>query len=110
MNQKTITRFRGDTNAIEVTVEDSSGDAVDITGYSFTLSVSASSEPDGLTPLFSVSGSIASAVAGTVTFTPSAANTDHVGSYWYDIQMTDAGGLITTILEGPFILKQDVTQ
>ena len=106
-----IQRHRGDTTPIEVTITDSAGAAVPITGYAFTLSVSAtSSAPETADYLFQSTGSITDAIAGTVEFPISAADADNVGSYWYDVEMVDASAKVKTIADGVFQLDQDVTK
>lgn len=106
-----IERKRGDTYAIELSVTDSSGTAVDISGYSFLLTVDPEKYPASSdNNLFQLTGTITSALSGTVEFSPSAANTDAVGTYYYDIQMTDSGGLISTLDSGKFKLVQDITK
>lgn len=103
---------RGDTYGLVFTIKDSSGTAIDITGYSFLMTVDPSSEPtDADENLFQISGTITDASAGQVTFTPSSANTDQTpGVYRYDIQMTTTGSEIRTIVVGTFEIIQDITK
>lgn len=106
-----LTRRRGDTYPIDLSVVDTEGSPVDITGATFKLTVSSEEAPTDTTgQLFQVAGSIVNAAAGTVTFAPSASNTDAVGTYYYDIEMTDDAGVITTLVTGEFILLQDITK
>lgn len=108
----TISRYRGDTVPDQITVVDTAGVAVNVTGYSFLLTVNKNKDPSSTAgQLFQVAGVIISGPAGTVKFTPSAVQTDQTpGKYYYDIQMTDGGGLIRTIISGNYVIKQDVTK
>ena len=106
---------RGDSRAKGFKLTDESGTAVDITGFSFILTVNTHRNPDPGVPigteLFSVAGTIIDAAAGTFSFAPTAVNTDQdPGDYFYDIQMTDAGGGIQTIIKGKFIVIQDISK
>lgn len=107
-----LTRKRGDSYADEVTITDASGVVLDITGYSFTLTVDPSPAPaDNTTKLFDVAGVILDAANGLVEFAPSAVQTDQTpGRYYYDIQMTDNVGRIRTIMNGTYTITQDITK
>lgn len=107
-----ISRFRGDTVPDQITITDAAGDPVNVTGYSFLLTVNKNKDPSSTEgQLFQVAGVIISGPAGTVKFTPTANQTDQLpGKYYYDIQMTDGGGLIKTIVTGSYVIKQDVTK
>ena len=89
------------------------GAAIDITGFSFLMTVDPAEEPiDALNNLFQISGVIvAPATGGKVTFQPSIANlTQTPAEYFYDIQMTDGGGAPLTIVKGAFEILQDITK
>ena len=107
-----ITRFRGDTAADQITVQDSAGVAVDVTGYSFLLTVnSIQNPPDATTELYSLTGTILDALNGIVEFVPTTGNADQKAStYYYDIQMTDDVSRIKTIESGKYTYTQDVTK
>lgn len=107
-----ITRKRGDTYAEEVLVVDSAGAAVDITGYSFTLTVDPSKAPvDSSNNVLSLAGVITDAAGGAVEFAPSDVQADITPArYWYDIQMVDAAGRKKTIQSGRFTIEQDITK
>lgn len=108
----TITRYRGDTVADKVTVTDSAGVVVNITGFSFLLTVNKEKEPASTSnQLFQVAGVITNAPAGMVEFSPTANQANQVpGKYYYDVQMTDGAGRIQTILFGRYVIKQDITK
>lgn len=106
---------RGDSRAKGFKLTDESGTAVDITGFTFILTVNTHRNPDPAVPigteLFSVAGVIIDANEGTFSFAPTAVDTDQLpADYFYDIQMTDAGGGIQTIIKGKFVVIQDVSK
>ena len=108
----TITRYRGDTVADKVTVTDAAGAVVNITGYTFLLTVNKEKAPASTSnQLFQVAGVITDAPAGKVEFSPTSLQADQTpGKYYYDVQMTDGGGKIQTILFGRYTIKQDITK
>ena len=105
-----LTRRRGDTYADEFVIKSkATGLPIDITGYTFTLTVDPDKDPvDATNNLFTVDGTILDAVAGRVEFAPSAVQTDHVGSYYYEVQMVDALGRKRTIVAAKYKLVQDI--
>lgn len=108
-----IERFRGDTAADEWTIQNAAGTAaVNISGYSFILSVSSiENPPDGTSELYNLVGVITDAPNGKVEFTPSAVQSDQKPAvYYYDVQMTTAGARIKTIDKGKYTYKQDITK
>ena len=108
----TITRYRGDTIADRLLVQDANGVVVNITGYSFLLTVSKDKEPaSAANQLFQVAGVLTNALDGKVEFSPTAEQADQTpGKYYYDVQMTNADGKIQTILFGRYTIRQDVTK
>ncbi len=105
-----IERKRGDTYPIEITVL-SNGAPMAISGASFLLTVDSRKEPtDGTTQICQLTGVITNALTGSVSFTPTAPQMDHVGKFFFDIQMTDGTGAKRTIDAGKFTLKQDITK
>jgi hypothetical protein len=105
-----ITRARGDTYPIEFTVK-KNGVPLDITSCTFLLTVDPSKTPvDDVNNLFSLPGSIISAPAGTVSFPINDVQADHIGKFFYDLQMIDASSLIRTIQSGKFTFVQDITK
>lgn len=99
-----LTRRKGDTFPIDVTVTDSNGVAIDITGNTFSLDVTAENDPNDVAYIMQLTGSIVVAADGTVTFPVSGAQSLLVGSYYYVIRQT-AAGEVTTILEGSFDIE-----
>lgn len=108
----TIERYRGDTFANVFQVKDSLGDPVDITSYTFKLTVSSLRSPgDDSTQLFQLTGVLVQPLSGTVKFAPNGTQANQLpGTYYYDIQMTDSEGAIQTIAAGKYIIRQDITK
>jgi len=108
----TITRKRGDTYSEVVTVTDSAGAAINITDYTFKLTVDPEKAPaTAANNLFSITGTILNAAAGTVEFAPSALQADQTpGTYWFDIQLVDGAGRIRTIALDKYVVTQDISK
>lgn len=106
-----ITRVRGDTAADKIIVQDSAGLAIDITGFTFLLTVSPDQKPTtAVNELYSLAGVITNALQGTVEFVPTVTEANQLGKFFYDIQMTDAGGRIKTIAKDKYTYTQDITK
>jgi len=104
--------YRGDSYPLVLTIKDKATKSViDITGYSFILTVSSIEDPiDDTTKIFEVNGVLDNdPTTGVVTFTPT--QTDFpAGTYYYDVQMTDASGNIRTIAKNIWNQTQDITK
>ena len=108
-----LTRARGDTYADEIQIMSSTtGLALDITGFSFLLTIDPDRFPTGSgNNLYQLTGVITDAANGLVEFAPSAVQADQTpGRYWYDVQMTDNTGRIRTIQSGRYTFTQDITK
>jgi len=126
-----ITCRRGDSFALDLDVTSSSGEVLNMTGYTFKMEVR-TADTNNETDLTN-SGIILSTLDagntnfkqiipttsdddledGDVSFTVTASNMKRVvgGAYVYDIQATDAGNptKTTTWLYGAFIVNEDVS-
>lgn len=99
-----ITRTRGDTYPIEVTLGE------DVSGGTFLLTVDPSRSPvDDSNNLFQLTGTITDAPGGVVEFAVTEQQADHVGRFYYDVQMT-RGGLVYTVAAGGIRFVQDITK
>lgn len=107
-----VTRVRGDTFPFAFNMKDSNGNAVDITGFSYKLSVDTREEPDDeTTQLFKLTGSITDAANGVVQFTLSEAQSDQDPSeYYFDVEQTDDNSKIRTVVKGKWTVVQDATK
>lgn len=112
MTEQNIERRRGDTYPMRWTIKDSSGSVVDITGYTFLMTVDPSSSPsDDTQNLFQLSGTLVDPANGVVEFAPGAPEANIApGEYHFDIQMTDTSSYIRTIVTGRYCIKQDITK
>ncbi len=107
-----LCRKRGDTFADEFTIKDDSSVVIDITGFTFLLTVDPSPEPsDALNNLFQLTGTITDAIGGKVEFAPSLVQADQTPTeYFYDIQMIDGAAAVRTIAIGGYEFTQDITK
>lgn len=107
----TLKRYRGDTRPDAGTVEIDEV-AIPIDGCSFTLTVDPEENPTTAdNNLFSLTGVIVNATAGTVKFPITAEQANQTpGEYWHDIQMVDGEGLKHTISKGGYLFYQDITK
>ena len=104
--------YRGDSYPKKITLKDGDGVVIDITGYSFVLTVNSEKNPDDdTTKIFEVAGTLPAPTTGVVYFTPTAVNTDQdIATYYYDIQMTDASANVRTIAKHKFKITQDISK
>ena len=93
-------------------VEDDEVTPIDITSWSFTLTVDPNKNPaSDATNLFAVVGILDDPLLGLVSFAPTSSNTDlAVKKYWYDIQQIDGGGKKRTIVKDRFVIEMDITK
>jgi hypothetical protein len=107
-----ITRKRGDTYADEFTITyKSTGLPVNLTGYTFVLTVDSSKAPvDESTKQYSVVGEIIDAINGRVGFAPSSIQANRVGSFFFDAQWIDPLGRIRTFDAGKYVYTQDISK
>lgn len=108
-----ITFVRGDsyTKTITLTASDT-GAPVNLLGCSAILTVATiANPPDDTTKLFSIGGTIdPDPSTGRITFTPSISNNSTIGTYYYDIQITDGDGNVRTIVKSTYTITQDITK
>jgi len=105
-------RHRGDTFSIQIAIKDSVAAAIDVTGFSFLLTVDPSATPTAAgTNIYQLIGVLDDAVNGLVSFAPDATDAlSAPGNYFYDIQQTDAASKIRTIAKGKWTILQDITK
>jgi hypothetical protein len=107
-----IKMFKRDTENIVVTVKDSAGVAIDITGYTFWLTIKTlEAEADADAELQKEVTTHTTPTGGitTLPITSAESGAIEVGDYQYDIQMKSVSGDITTLIRGTFIIEQDIT-
>ncbi len=106
---------RGDTDPIQFRLTDSDGNPIDITSYTFRLSVDSVENPlDATRPtateIFAVDGTITDAAAGRFEFVITTVMSDQTpGTYYYDVERTN-GTKSRTIVKSTFQIMQDITK
>ncbi len=111
-----IARKRGDTapDKIFVTDPENNDAPLDITGFSFKLTVNTEQDPvppSVGTEIASINGSITDGPGGEVEFPWLAGEADQVPEdYFYDIEQTDTAGRILTIAKERYQFQQDVSK
>jgi len=107
-----LSRSRGDTFADVFVVKSAATDTpLDLSGCSFLMTVDPSANPENAdNNIFQLAGTVIDAAAGRVEFAPSDAQADQVGSFYFDIQITDALGRKRTLKYGSYVFIQDITK
>ncbi len=106
-----ICRKRGDTFPITFTIKDSAGVVVDITGFTYLLTVDPEEEPIASgNNLFQLTGVVPTGTDGKVTFTLSIGEADNLGEFFYDIQQTDGASALRTVVKSDWVFEQDITK
>lgn len=108
-----LERVRGDSKLFRVKLTDSTGTAVDVTGYTGLWTIDTQKDPvDDATNVVQISGSpTGTPTDGIIEFSPSAMEMDITpGNYHYDVQITDLGGALNTILKSKIKIVQDLTK
>jgi len=99
---------RGDTKPFGFTLLDEDGNARDLTGHSYELTVNTESDPsDATNEVFTVTGVVSS---NTVSFNLSTSEADQLGTLFYDFQETDPSADIFTIAKGEIEWRQDINK
>lgn len=103
---------RGDSVRWTFSVKTDAGDAVNITGCSFLLTVDPSATPTtNVNNLFQLTGTVVDAPNGVVRFNMTTTQANQPpGVYFYDLQMTDSVPSVRTIAKGKFTIDQDITK
>ena len=108
MARTDINRFRGDTKDLVLKLTQDK-QVFDLTGFSAVLSVSSDENPETADYEFQ-SNAVVSATAGSLSFPFATGDVDLVGDYYYDIQLTDGTGKISTIRKGKMVFSQDISK
>lgn len=100
--------MRGDTEVFNITVTDSAGIAVNLTGDVFTSQIRYNRDDSSVAAAFTC---VVTNAAGTVSLTLSAATSAllNAGVAYWDLQRNDSG-TITTIVAGKCTILADVTR
>lgn len=103
---------RGDTVPFTFSIKDSTGAAVNITGFSFLLTVDPTEDPTtSAGNLFQLTGTITNGPGGVVQFGMTTGQANQTPAvYFFDLQMTDTAAKIRTVAKGKFEFHQDITK
>ena len=105
-----LTIDQGSTFSVEIDVTDSSGDPLNLTGYTVAGQIRKTYSSSTFT---NFTASVYSAIGGTVKIELSATTTNAMkaGRYVYDVEITQtSSGDITRIVEGQLEVKPGVTK
>lgn len=108
-----ISFIQGDDTSITVTVTDSNGTAIDITGYFvyFTIKSTLKSTNDNNATVKIDTGNHTNPTAGVTTIDlPHEKTNVTAGTYYYDFRLIDTNGNIASIQYGQCIIYPAVTQ
>lgn len=105
-----IKLYRGDSYPLVFVFKDkTTGLPINITGWSFKMTVSTEKDPvDDTTKKFSVDAVIVDAVNGKFSFLPTEANNVDIGKFFFDIQYTNPSGHKRTIAKDKYTVSQDI--
>jgi len=96
------------------TYKDSDGVAINLTGYSARSQIRASpSAPTAILSTSTQAGTIViTAATGTIAFAVSATTTAALtpGNYVWDLELVDAGGIVTRLVGGTCTVTPEVTR
>lgn len=85
-------------------IKDSDGNVQNVSGYSGVVTVD-QNRAIGSAVVGIASITVASAVAGLITFSPSAAITSSADEYYYNCTLTDTASLDHTVRKGKFFVR-----
>ncbi len=111
--QYDITLVQGSTFSQVFTWRDSSGDLVNLTGYTARMQAREAVEAaDTFISLTTENGGISlGGAAGTITLSITAVATAAITKNGvYDIELVSGGGIVTRLLQGNIILSKEVTR
>ena len=107
--KQNLSMTRGDTESVVITMADSAGTPVDISGRTYRAQIRAAKDSSAISASFSCS--VTSAAGGQVTCTilPVVTETLSIGISYWDLEETN-GGVVSTILAGTVNVLADVTR
>jgi hypothetical protein len=105
---------QGATLSLTATWKDSTGAAINLTGYTARMQVrSAYDATSTILSLTSSSGITLGGAAGTIAITASATVTAALTAPWagvWDLELVSGGGVVTRLLEGAATVSPEVTR
>lgn len=111
MASVTLTEFAGDTFERSVNLTNEAGDPIDITGWTFVLSIKAErDDPDSEAVVRKEVSTHVSPTDGTTQLTiPETETADLLGDYYYDIKYKDDTGFVDTVVTGVIRFEESIT-
>jgi hypothetical protein len=104
----TLTMYRGDTKVLQATLADEADVPINDPGATYKLT--ARSGYDAATTKFVKTTTQASAGTANFTISPSDTSGATAPTVWaYDVEVTEAGGRVTTIDRGTLVILTDIT-
>lgn len=106
-----LERVRGDTKPLRVKLT-TDGAPIDVASWSGRWTISTEKDPIGTAnQQAQISGAPATPTTdGIIEFAPALLDVDLVGSFYYDVEVTDAAGKVLTILKGKVKFLQDISK
>jgi len=106
-----ISAYRGDDKTWNLNFTDADGNAIDLTGSTIFFTVKSNkTDQDSDAVISKDQSSHVDAVNGQTQIVLTNSDTNiKIGNYYYDFQLVDSTGLVTTVLSGIFKIKQDIT-
>ena len=92
-----------------ITVNDASGNALNLDGYTAASQMRKSYQSS---TAYNLNATVSNAAAGKVQISLSATQSGDVpaGRYLYDVEITSSGGAVTRVVEGIAIITPQITQ
>lgn len=100
---------RGDTETVVVTMKDSAGVAINVTGRTYRAQIRTTKDSSTIDASFTCTVTNGAAGEITCTILPATTATLSVGTHYWDFEETSAG-IVSTILAGSVNVLADVTR
>jgi len=105
---------QGSTYTLALTYKDSSGAAINLTGYTAAMQIrdTVNSATTQLSLSSPSSGIVITAATGLITITITATQTRGLvaNTYVYDLEITSGSGVVTRLIQGSVIVNAEVTR
>lgn len=109
-----LTHYRGDTLSRQITITQSDGAALDLTGYTayFTIKEISDNSADDTNALLAKSWTNHSDPTNgkTILSATSAEMSIDEGTYKYDVQIKSVANVVTTVIAGEITILEDITK
>lgn len=111
MAERIMRVIRGDDSDFELTFTDVDGEVIDLTGGTVFFTVKDNKgDTDAEAVITTEIDTFEAPETGICTLSLSSTETDiTTGDYWYDIQLKDSLGRISSTYAGKFIVSKDIT-